>query len=199
MIESRNNMQKFDNLAHPILILIRGLPGSGKSFVANELAKQIGDEKVVLLDPDAIDFESESYKENSAKETAEGTDPKLLPYRFLRSKAYKGIEENKVIIWNQPFTNLEIFSKMIGRLEEHAKHHDKKLKILVVEVDIDHETAKSRVDERKKSGGHGPSEQTFDRFSREYSSAAAQGYTIIDVHGKNHVQESVERIINALN
>jgi hypothetical protein len=183
---------------HPILIFVRGLPGSGKSYLALELQKAIGEDKVVMLDPDATDYKSREYLEHVKAQTAEGVDPALHPYRFLRAQAYQGIADHKVIMWNQPFTNLEIFNKMIDRLRTHAAEHKTELPILVVEVEVDPATAKERVAKRKQAGGHGPSDATFARRVGDYTSLVAHGYNVVVVHGEDDVAASVATVMAAL-
>jgi adenylate kinase family enzyme len=184
------------------MILVRGLPGSGKTYVAAELQKSIGEivgkDAIIMLDPDATDYESKEYQEHAAALTAEGVDEKLHAYRFLRGNAYQGIAANKIIIWNQPFTNLEIFNKMVAKLQAQAAEHQTQLPILVVEVEIDIDTAKARVDKRKSEGGHGPSEATFTRFTNDYFSFANHGYNTVTVHGEDDVADSVTSVMLAL-
>ena len=183
-------------MQHPLLILVRGLPGSGKSYLAVELKKRFGEDATVSLDPDTIDFDTEQYKEHVTALTAEGVDEALYPYRFLRAQAYQGISDHKVIIWNQPFTNLEIFKKMIERLETHAAEQNTSLPILVVEVEVDPAVAKDRVVKRKNDGGHGPSDDTFERFLREYTSYVHEGYDVVTVQGENTIADSVQSVLD---
>lgn len=183
-------------LPRPVIILIRGLPGSGKSYLAQALAHALTDTPPIMLDPDAIDFDSAVYRAHVAQATAEGVEPALLPYRFLRGQAYDGIAARQLVIWNQPFTNAEIFQKMTDRLRAHAAEQGTALAIIVVEVDIDQSTASSRVVERKQAGGHGPSGNTFDRFAREYSSFAGLGYDVVPVHGGGEVSAAVQVVLD---
>lgn len=183
---------------HSVMILMRGLPGSGKSYLATALADRIG-KNVIMLDPDATDYESAEYKERTKKLTEEGVDASLHAYRFLRGKAYRGIVDKDVIIWNQPFTNLEIFKKMIERMQDHALEHKSKLVILIVEVEADPKVAKERVEKRKAEGGHGPSDATFTRFVNDYFTFAHLGYSTITVNGLDDVSASVSSIMKALN
>lgn len=183
---------------HPTLIIVRGLPGSGKTYLAAELIKALGQDEVVMLDPDATDYDSPAYAEHTKALAADGVDPKLHAYRFLRAQAHRGIETHKTIIWNQPFTNLEIFNKMVANLRGHAAEHNTQLPILVVEVEVDPAIAKGRVAERKQQGGHGPSDQTFARRVDDYTSFAPYGYATVSVRGDEDVTASVSRVLQAL-
>lgn len=189
-----------DTLAResPTLILVRGLPGSGKSYLATRLQAALGKDKVVFLDPDATDYKSKEYKEHIQVQTAAGVDPNLHAYRFLRAKAQAGIVAHKIIIWNQPFTNLEIFNKMVANLQAHATAHSTNLPILVIEVEIDHEVAKNRVERRKQQGGHGPTDNTFARFMNDYTSFRSEGYNTVTVHGEDDVSVAIGAITEAL-
>jgi predicted ABC-type ATPase len=182
---------------HPTLILIRGLPGSGKTYLSRDLQKSLGG-SVVMLDPDATDYSSKEYLEHTKKLTEEGVDPKIHAYRFLRAKAQQGIAGHKIIIWNQPFTNLEIFNKMVANLRNHAAEHNTNLPILVVEVEINHQIAHQRMLERKQAGGHGPSENGFKKFMADYTSFASEGYNTVTVGGEDEVSDSVKIVIVAL-
>lgn len=187
-----------DNINGAVLVLMRGLPGSGKSHLAEALQQSLSDDEVVSLDPDATDYESEEYKKHTQQLTEEGVDPKLHAYRFLRSKAYAGIADRKVIIWNQPFTNLEIFKKMIKRMEDFAAEHKVPLSILIVEVEIEPNIAKERVKKRKEDGGHGPSDKTFERFINDYASFAHLGFATVSVSGESDVAQSVSEAKKAV-
>lgn len=195
-------MDKVQDMSLPTLILVRGLPGSGKSYLATALQEAIeqltGEGTVVMLDPDATDYESREYAEHTKALSAEGVDPKLHAYRFLRAKAHKGIASRKVIIWNQPFTNLEIFNKMVANLQAHADEHNTELPILVVEVEVDHAIAKKRVTKRQQEGGHGPSDTTFNRFINDYTSFAGHGYNTVTIRGEDDLSVSVPVVMKAL-
>jgi len=183
---------------HPILLIIRGLPGSGKTYLADALVKKLGAEDVVSLDPDATDYQSPEYQQHVRAQETEGVEPSLHAYRFLRAQAYQGIAEHKIIIWNQPFTNLEIFMKMIDRLETQARECQTSLPILVVEVDLDPATAKERVEDRKSAGGHGPSDNTFAKRVNEYKTFADEGYNVLRINGSGNISESVDSVLKAL-
>ena len=182
----------------PVLIMIRGLPGSGKSYLAQALQRTLGLEQVVLLDPDATDYSSEAYREMAARLTAEDVDAKFHPYRFLRAQAYAAIEAGQYIIWNQAFTNLDSFTKTVVNLQAYATDHGTKLPLLVVEVSVSTEIAKQRVAEREEQGGHGVSEEAFSRFIHDYKSFVSEGFRTVSVQGDAAVNTSVSSVLGAL-
>ena len=185
-------------LAGPYLVIVRGVPGSGKSYLTYELARTLGEDRVVVLDPDAIDTTSSAFRELSQKLTVEGVDEKFHPYRFSREQAYSGIVASKFIIWNQPFIDFDGFQKTIDRLQTYAAEHDKVLPALVVEVEVDEASARQRVATRIEQGGHGPEADVFDRFFREYRSFAGKGYNTVGVDGTAPLAHSIATIIEVL-
>lgn len=191
-------MQQIPPTTDPVLIIVRGLPGSGKSHLSAQLLQALGSEQAVMLDPDATEYESEAYLAHTAALTVEGVDLSLHPYRFLRAQAYQAIEQRKLIIWNQPFTNLEIFHKMIARLRDYAAEQATGLRVLVVEVHTDPILAKERTRQRIESGGHGPSDRTFQRFVGDFASFADEGYYVVRVNGADDVSVSVHTVMAAL-
>lgn len=168
---------------HAIAVLVRGLPGSGKSFITDKFVQTLQPGEVIVLDPDKVDTNSQGYTEHIKAMQEQGVDERLHVYRYLRGLAYDGIAAGSIVIWNQPFTNLDIFNKMVANFRLQAEQHDVALDVLVVEIEIDPILAKTRVETRKEAGGHGPSEQTFQRFSDDYVSFAPENYDVISVRG----------------
>lgn len=191
-------MQELHFPDHPTLILIRGLPGSGKSYLAKALQKALGGSHVVIVDPDATDYTSKAYTDMSAGLTAEGIDVKFHPYRFVRAQAYQGIADHKVVIWNQGFTNLDGFNKTVLNLQTYAKDHGTTLPLLVVEVEVTHHVAKARVADRAATGGHDVTEENFVRFINDYKTFADEGYSPVVVNGENDVAVSVAAVLEGL-
>ena len=187
-------MDTADTTPCPVLIMIRGLPGSGKSYVANSVRDLISNDSVIILDPDGVDYSSDDYKSFSADLKTSGVDLKLHPYRYLRSKGYKAIDEQKVIIWNQAFTHLDLLDRTIKNLQAYAVEHSTLLPVLVVEVEIDHNIAKARIAERAANGGHDVDDETYERFLSDYKSFSDYGYVVINVNGNYDVIKSAETI-----
>ena len=184
--------------SNPTLIMIRGVPGGGKSYVTARLQTAIGEEQVVVLDPDAIDKTGKEYENFSKALTAESVDAKLHPYRFLRSKAYRGITAHKTVIWNQGFIDLDGFNKTTKNLQTYATDHGTQLPTLVVEVEINGDIARQRVAKRAAQGGHNVPEEAFDRFIGQYRSFSDEGYTTVTVNGQDDVTVSTAAILQAL-
>ena len=82
---------------NPILIIVRGIPGSGKSYVAAALCHALGEDRVVLLDPDTTDYTSEVYQRHIAAQLAEGVDPTLHAYRYLRAQEVIKVNEQRIV------------------------------------------------------------------------------------------------------
>lgn len=194
---NQNPLSQSESL-NPMFILVRGIPGGGKSYVTTKLHEALGQQNVVVVDPDAIDKTSDEYVNLSTSLTADGVDEKLHPYRFLRARAHQGIEDGKVVIWNQAFIDLDGVSKTIINLTTHAKEHGLELPILIVEVEIDDDVAKQRIADRVSRGGHNVPEEVMDRFIAQYRSFKDEDLNVVTVNGEDSSEVSVPKIINAL-
>lgn len=185
-------------MSHPTLILIRGIPGSGKSYLAAALEQAFGSQHVLILDPDKIDLKSKKYLEFSDTLTKDGVDVKFHPYRWSRAQAYEAIEANKIIMWNQAFTNLDGFNKTVINLQTYATDHGIHLPLLVVEVTVHESIAKERVAQRERNGGHGVPDEAFARFINDYRSFSDEGFNTVAIDGQADVAESVGLVKKAL-
>jgi predicted kinase len=177
--------------------MVRGLPGSGKSYLTAELQKALGKEDVLVLDPDSIDLTAKEYREFSDELAKEGLDKAIHPFRWSRKLACDAAVAGKVVIWNQPFTNRGIFERLVAFIQNYAQERGVSLPVLLVEVEIGHDTAKARIAERKQAGGHGPSDGTFAQRVTEYESYA-DGFNTVVVHGEDDVTESAAKVLEAL-
>lgn len=186
--------------AQPKLVIIRGVPGSGKSYITVALAEELGQDAVCVLDPDTVDLHGDlKYRQLADQLSLEGVDEKFHLYRYLRAQAYEAIEQGKIILWNQPFIDLKGFEVTVNRLKDHATEHGRELPVLVVEVDISEATARARVEKRKQEGGHGPADEVLARFLHEYRSFADEGYETYRMNGEGNVAASVAQIIARIN
>lgn len=191
-------MNKEQTLDGPLLIIIRGIPGGGKSYLTNALVKALGAHDIIKLDPDSIDQTSPEYTKYSQALTREGIDEKFHLYRFSRQQAYDGVPEKKIVIWNQAFMDFSGLSLTIKRIEDVASEHNLTLRTLVVDVEIDPEVAKARIASRKEQGGHNVPDEALARFVDQYKSFAGNGYATVTVNGQDDVTQSVEKVLAAL-
>lgn len=185
-------------MQHPSLIIVRGIPGSGKSYLARALAHTLGEVMTVLLDPDSIDTTSPEFQTFSRQLTAEGVDEKFHLFRYSRQHAFDGILAGKILIWNQAFNNFNGLSITIDRLLEFAKDHATTLPVLIVEVEVDPALAKQRIAARVAGNGHAVSDAKLDEFVANYTSFADKGYPTMRVQGEDNTDGSVRSIIDSL-
>ena len=190
-------MNQVQSNKQAVVVLIRGLPGSGKSTIVSQYVDQ-SDRDLVVLDPDATQYDSNEYRAFCKQQTIDGVDSKLHPYRFLRAQAYTGIENGQTVLWNQAFTNLDIFHKMVDRFKEHAALHDVALQILVAEVAIDPKIAEQRIKARVADGGHDVNSEKLQQFINEYRSFEGEGYRVVSLDGENDVTNSANKLSDAI-
>lgn len=180
----------------PFLFVIRGIPGSGKSFLAEALKGYLFEisSPVEVLDPDSIKKEDDLYKSftDGLRRDEPTLDPKIYPFRYLINRARETLLERGIIIWNQPFVDLDGLDITIRKLEDCLP--ERKACVLVIEVVTPVEIAKERVRRRIEEGGHGPKEEKFTEFVNLYKSSVNLGYDTIEVDGSALVGQNVSLI-----
>jgi hypothetical protein len=173
------------------LLFIRGIPGSGKSFLATELLKSLNN--VVLLDPDTIDFNDPEYVTFSKELTNDNLDVIIHPFRWLRKKACESVKPGALIIWNQPFTNRGVFDRLVNFIQNEADKKNVAVHVLVLEVDVTQEVAYERILSRISAGGHGPTKKTFASRATDYVSFE-DGYDTLHLDGTTDVQILAKKV-----
>jgi predicted ABC-type ATPase len=178
--------------SNPVLIFIRGIPGSGKTHLTKDLSKRL--DNVTVLDPDAVNENDASFLHFSKNLNDAGLDRAIHVFRWLREQAIQHALNDSVIVWNQPFTDEGIFSRLVQYIVEQAKQkHGTRLRVLIVEVATPEAIAWQRVLSRKAEGGHGPDEEIFRQRVSAYVSYKDK-FDVITVDGTADFTSSVEAI-----
>lgn len=180
----------------PALIIIRGIPGSGKTSIARGLTEALGN--VEHIDPDDVDVASEVYRDFSRSLSAQGIDEKFHMYRYLNAKARAAIDAGSVLIWNQAFIDFKGLSITIERLREYADGRGIPLPVLVVNVAIDPAVARRRTEARAAQDGRIIDDDVMARFIRDYVPLDQAAYPSITVQGADPVATSVTAVVDAL-
>lgn len=196
---SLNREQNF--LLMNTLIIVRGLPGSGKSVLSEAIAQRLPVGSVTLLDPDLI-LEEEEYNSFvlNLSLTNPDLDSKYYPYRYLIHKAEDSLISRKLVIWNQPFTDLHGLEYTIRKLQKRlAERGHGSFEVLIVEVEVPVDIAQARIRSRIERGGYGPNEELFVEYVQRYETVQGLGldYGVLGVNGTQDVSQLAEDVLRS--
>lgn len=194
MVEIENKQQSEYEQKIPRLILLRGLPGVGKSTVANEIVSIVGNKTCKIIDPDLVDMESEEYKDFKANLICSGVKESVVMYRYLLDLTYQGLCERKNIIWTQAWTKIWGIESTVNKLEGTVI-----FKPLIVTLNADKNIVESRIENRKRL----LTNRELTDFIASFEDLEETSLVGIDRHCFNtmHLQpfEVAERVINLFN
>ncbi|RYX79109.1 hypothetical protein EON76_00025 [bacterium] len=182
----------------PTLIMIRGIPGGGKSYLATAIQQILGNDNVVIIDPDTTDYSSTEYAEFSRSLSRDGVELTFHPYRFNRARAHQAVLDQKVVIWNQAFMSFDGLDKTVTNLQTFADEHSLPLPILIAEVEIEQHIAQQRIADRAAHGGHNVTDDKLTRFVGTYHSFSGQGYETVTINGADEITESATNVLHRL-
>ncbi len=185
------------------VVFIRGLPGSGKSTLAEGIQQVVGEERSVILDPDLIDYSSGRYLDFSRRLSDQGVDVRFHPYRFLLCRVREELTASRIVLWNQPFSNLEMLEDTISIVETIASQEGLRLELLVVELEVEENLARERIERRIENGGKGPTPTTFNRFLERFESFEGRSEersccTFLKLRGEEIDKISIGQVVGLL-
>lgn len=163
-----------------LFLVIRGLPGIGKSTLAKTIAGGFGQEHCLFLDPDRVDLKLVERSVLLKHPGEEVTDQKLI-YRHLLSKARNALLEGKIVIWDQPWRSLWGIRVTVNKLQEFLAIEGREnlcLRLIILEFAFDQELARHRLQQRLNEGKHGPTPRTFERFVSEFEKADPNEFNV---------------------
>ena len=182
----------------PTLIMIRGIPGGGKSYLATAIQQMLGSDSVVIIDPDTTDYSSTEYIDFSHSLSRDGVDLTFHPYRFNRARAHQAILDQKVVIWNQAFMSFDGLDKTVANLQAFAEESGLPLPVVIAEVEIEQHIAQQRIADRAAHGGHNVTDDKLTRFVGTYHSFAGQGYETVTINGVDEITASATNVLHRL-
>ncbi len=174
------------------LVLVRGLPGAGKTTLSRLIASKTNGEGCMRLNPDEIEKENQEYLSLKSRLRKEGVDEDLCPYRYLKKKALEGLRNGITVVWDQPWSSSDGVRYTLGFLKSRTESD---LEIHIIDVDLEPEIAWERVDERIEEGGHGPDKEHFDRLVEDFERGEVFGENYHVISGAGWIEEDIEKII----
>lgn len=180
-----------------LLILVRGLPGAGKTEFSRELSSRFC-EGCERLNPDEIRTKEEDYDDfiNELRLRNPGVSSKYYPYRYLRNRAKRLLNKGEVVIWDQPWTWFDGIRFTVNHLDETVEG---KLQVFIIDVESDPVQAWKRVETRVEKGGHGPDKETFGNFIKDFRTAEELPYESFLVNGQGVLEEEVDEVLLEIN
>ncbi len=150
-----------------LLVVIRGLPGSGKSTIMDHCIKKL--DSAVRLDPDKINLESDDFVSFCQGRHLSVSLEKRM-YRFLLYQACSSLQNKQVVIWEQPWRQFRLFLLTLENIAIIAYNiaspdfSNLPFSVKVVEFVIDQNIAQQRVSRRFEEGKHCLTPAQFSQF-----------------------------------
>lgn len=181
-----------------LLLIVRGLPGSGKTTCINEVTI-LSDS--VRLDPDKVDIFSPEFV--SFSEEYPPTLPiKKKVYRYLLQKACAALPQGKVVVWEQPWRNRDLFLltlqniATIGYGIQSPQLSSLPFKVAIIEISISSDEALDRVTKRFEKRSHPLTPCDFTQFHESLEHLDDLGLPFVCFDGMQTLQELTHNVQN---
>jgi adenylate kinase family enzyme len=188
-------------LTNGLLIIIRGLPSSGKSTLTDGLLKLIHLSRAKRLNPDFVEVNSPEFVKFCS------TRPKDLPlkkliYRFLLYSACKELSTGGLVIWEQPWRKLELFRLTLENINVRGYNlpetADYPFTIVIVEISLSEDEARRRVASRYHAGQHRLTAKDFVAFEQAFDSFEELNLEKLVVDGTLPLTKQVDLVVDFL-
>jgi predicted kinase len=175
-------------MRRPRLIIVCGVPGSGKSTFANRAADRWG----------AVRFASETFAEElgAAARTASGDLSKQAiahAYAAMGAAATDAFANNKLVVVVGSFRSEELRS----RFRKIAKNGGANATTLRIVCSA--ETAAERIRARLASGERGPTQETISQIGAELDQASDIDIVLTNNLSSEYFYQRVDTVMNTLN
>lgn len=168
-----------------MFIVMAGLPGTGKSAIADELGKRL---LALVLDKDKIRAELFSPE---AIDFSQKQDDFCMKVVFIISEyLLKAKPEQTIITDGRTFSRSYQVQQLLSRAESL------KIKPIIIECICDDAIAKQRLDDDQRTGAHLAGNRTYNLYLelKEKAEPITVDHLVIDT-GKESLAKSVDRCV----
>lgn len=184
--------------AKGFLLIVRGLPGCGKTTVIDEIMKLWEFSEAIRLNPDEINVYSVEFL--SFCETFNLRSPNLplkkKIYRYLLRIACQKLINRKIVIWEQPWRSKECLLTTIENIGIIAYGMNNPLNfsklpfsIGIVEISINKNEAQKRIEIRFQKEKHSLAPKDFIEFIDAIEPFDDIGFPFIRIDGTKQKSE----------
>src|SRR3990167_8779751 len=174
------------DLSRGLLMIIRGLPGSGKSTLVDGLLRLTDLSGARRLNPDFVQVNSTEFVEFCLVRPKDLPLKKLI-YRFLLYSACEELAAGCQVIWEQPWRKLELLQLTLENINVRGYHLPETASypftIAIVETRLSENEARRRVVSRYKAGQHRLTSEDFTAFGQALDSFDGLNLPMLIVDG----------------
>lgn len=170
------------------LIMLRGIPGSGKTTLGDKIMESLGT-RAIGLNPD--DFRYIDGKYDSSPTSGDQI------FALLDKMAFDSLKCGKIVVWQRVWTTLKSYDDLEDQIIN--KLHPNRL--LLIEIDTPKNVAWERIVRRERLGGKQQiSPDEFDYYVNRYVSLRNNipENEFLSLKGEDSVERNSEIIIERL-